>query len=97
MDYSEYTDFELSAVEGGIVFEEMTWSDKGSSVKLVGNVKDITNNKTANDIYVNLRFKVPSESASDFSNGYNFNVTDEDFCDILETKYTGYDVWNVKY
>lgn len=99
VDYSSYTNFELSEVEGGVVFEEMTWSDKGSSVKLVGNVQDIASNKTANDIYANLRFKVPSSSASDFLNGYSFTVTGEEFSDNTESQYTSneYDVWNVKY
>ena len=99
VNYSSCTDFELSEVEGGVVFEEMTWSDNGTSVKLVGNVRDFTSNKTANDIYANLRFKVPSSSASDFSTGYSFAVTDEDFSDNTESQYTNseYDVWNVKY
>lgn len=99
VDYSDGAGFELYEVEGGVVFEEMAWADKGTSVKLVGNVKNIENNKQLNDIYANLRFKVQSISASDFSNGYSFAVTGEEFSDNAETQYTStaYDVWNVKY
>lgn len=99
VDYSQNTGFELFEVEGGVVFEEMAWKNQDSSVKLVGNVKDITTDKTVNDIYANLRFKVPCENVTDFATGYNFEVVNEKFSGIDENLMdnTVYDVWNVKY
>ena len=99
VDYSVSDKLELFDVEGGIVFEEMRWNDKGTSVRLVGNVSDISYDKKTNDILANLRFLVASDSVLDFSKEFTFKVTDETFCGIDEMLYdsTMYDVWNIKY
>lgn len=99
VDYSANTTLSFHEVEGGIVFEEMSWNNKDTSVKLAGNVSDISDNKQTNAILANIRFLVSSNSVSDFLNGFSFQVTDETFSNIDEQLYDSktYDVWNVKY
>lgn len=90
-------------VETGRVFEEREFADKGTTVKIAANVQDINNNKTANDIYMNLRFKVTDISKLD-ANGDNMVHTEcdfeiqgtPDFCNNAEEKVT-IDIWDVLY
>lgn len=91
-------------VEGGRYFEEMAWADKDTSVKLVGNLSNISSDKNEDDIYANIRFKVSSENAYKVLTGYTFEVNGEDFSTSSEVQYSAeatspvkYDVWNVQY
>lgn len=89
--------------ETGRVFEEKEFADKGTTVKIAANVQDINNNKQANDIYMNLRFKVTDISKLDANEDNmvhtecNFEIQGTpDFCDNTETK-VSIDIWDVLY
>ena len=82
--------------EGGRVFKEMASSDKGSSVKVVGNVETITSNAAnPKDIFVSLRFEKKDKSTN-LNGTLKFTVKGEDFCDNLEAT-KELDVWNIRY
>lgn len=99
VDYSSNTNLSFYGVEGGTVFEEISWNNKSGNLKLAGNVSDISDNKQTNEMFANVRFLVSSNSVSDFLNGFSFQVTDETFSNIDEQLYDSktYDVWDVKY
>lgn len=65
------------------IFEEMEVAASGSTVKLVGNVADISANKTADGLYANLRFKASAAPADG-----GFAVSNPDFCDNGEVAKT---------
>ena len=65
------------------IFEEMEVAVSGSTVKIVGNVADISNDKTADGLYANLRFSTSSAPADGA-----FTVSNPDFCDISENTKT---------
>lgn len=90
---------ELDSFEGGRVFEEMAYAKKTASIKMVGNVTDVSKNSVEDDIYANLRFKLSCTKNDEFTTftDLSFEVTDEDFCNNEEKQYTGYDVWEIKY
>lgn len=95
VNYDKNT-FILDKVEGGRYFEEMAWADKGTSVKMVGNLTNISTDKNVDDIYANIRFKVSESDAYKVLTGYTFTVDGEDFSNSAETQTTP-DVWNVLY
>lgn len=65
------------------IFEEMEVAVSGSTVKIVGNVADISNDKTADGLYANLRF-----STSSAPKDGAFKISGLDFCDISENTKT---------
>lgn len=89
----------FAEVEGGRFFEEMAWADKADSVKLVGNRATISEDKNADEIYANVRFKVKTNEAYTVLKDYSFEVFGEDFSNSGETQFTDstYNVWDVKY
>ena len=100
VDYPQELTF--AGFEGGRVFEEMAAAEKTNSIKMVGNVADISTNKTVDDIYANLRFKVSFDNEKEASatlRNYSFTVSDEDFSNISEAQFKAdtYNVWDVKY
>lgn len=103
VDYSSLAEegYTLYAVEGGTVFGEMeSLIDVARhTVKCVGNVSDISANAKSNDIFVSLRFAVPSGTARTYAEDmfYKLNVESADFTDIAESTLVGYRVWSVQY
>ena len=67
------------------MFEEMEYNaDTSGTIKLVGNVSDISGNKVAEGLYVNLRFKVTAgNEVKDEEITVTYNE-DDGFCDIAE-------------
>lgn len=98
VDYSSISDnYEVYDVESNTrVFSEMDYDDKGSIVKIVGNVADIKENKKASDLYACVRFKL-KESGKKATGRCVFAVNSEDFCDKDENKLDKFDVWDVQY
>ena len=66
----------------GTVFEEMEVAEGDGSIRCVGNVKNITSDKAADGMYVNLRFE--RKNASDASDA-RFTISNADFCNKEET------------
>lgn len=100
VDYSDLTDggFKLEEVEGGIVFQEMAYAKKENSViKCVGNVENIEANAESNDIYMNLKFKVPDKSRVYDGKFYHISIDDVDFSNKDEKQPLGYNVWDIQY
>lgn len=64
------------------IFEEMEVACGTSKVKIVGNVEDITANKTADGLYANLRFSL-TDATNKPADGA-FEITNSDFCNINE-------------
>ncbi len=90
------TKVEFVDYEEGRVFEEMKAADKGSSVKVVGNVETITADAgNPNDIFVSLRFK-PIDPDANLNTTLNFDIKTKDFCDRLEAT-KEFNIWNIKY
>lgn len=58
------------------IFEEMEVAANNGKVKIVGNVADISADKTADGLYANLRFRV-TEAPADGA----FTIINPDFCD----------------
>lgn len=82
----------------GRVFEEMEVADKGTSVKCVGNVEDISVSAQADDMYISLRFEVTDTSYKVGSGTFlQFGMSEVDFANIDEGLVTTLDVWNVQY
>lgn len=82
--------------------DEMAVAEKTSSIKCVGNVKNINNNATADDIYISLRFEVlkdtnnkPLWSAMN-EGGLTFGMSEIDFA-ANDENLTDTNVWNVLY
>jgi len=103
VDYSCLAEdgYKLYAVEGGTVFGEMASKidEANHIVKCVGNVNDISANTESDDIFVSLRFAVPSGTARIYAEDkfYNLTVNAVDFTDISESTLDGYRVWSVQY
>ena len=94
------TGCEFYGIEGGRLFEEMDAAGASDQVKIVGNLSDISQNKSANDIFANVRFKVASSDANKYAlTGYSFNITSVDFADKDEKAFTDttYPVWNINF
>lgn len=94
------TGCEFYGIEGGRLFEEMEAAGASDQVKIVGNLSDISQNKSANDIFANVRFKVASSEANKYAlTGYSFNITSVDFADKDEKAFTDttYPVWNINF
>lgn len=94
------TGCEFYGIEGGRLFEEMDATGASDQVKIVGNVSDISQNKSANDIFANVRFKVASSDANKYAlTGYSFNIASVDFADTDENAFTNttYPVWNINF
>lgn len=68
------------------IFEEMEVAVSGSTVKIVGNVADISANEKADGLYANLRFKLTDASSKPKDDA--FTISNTDFCDISETTQT---------
>ena len=90
--------YESVEVETGRVFEEMKSLQSGSTIKCVGNVSGISNvnDAKANDVYVNLRFKVnniPTMGTTEFK----VDVPNNGFCSIGEVYKNGVEAWNIRY
>ena len=100
VDYSDLTadGFVLQEVKGGIVFQEMAYAEKENSViKCVGNVENIEANAESNDIYMNLKFKVPDEPREYKGKFYHISIDDVDFSNKDEKQPSGYNVWDIQY
>lgn len=103
VDYSSLAKdgYRLYAVEGGIVFGEMAnkVDESNCMVKCVGNVNDIRANAKSDDIFVSLRFAVPSGGSRTYAEDmfYNLTVDMAEFTDIEESTLGGYRVWSVQY
>ncbi len=82
----------------GKVFQEMEVADKGTSVKCVGNVENIAENKNANDMYIGLRFQIIDENFElGVSEKLNFAMSEVDFANINEELVDTINVWDVQY
>ena len=93
---------EFLGIEGGRLFKEMEATGASNQVKIVGNVSDIRQNESANDIFANVRFEVqvaPSDANKYALTGYSFNITSVDFADKDENAFTDttYPVWNINF
>lgn len=86
---------DVVGVEKGHVFGEMDHAVNGDTVKVVGNVSDITKNANGDDIYVNIRYEAGTYSGVG-SGLIGFEVGSEDFSDKDEQTVT-IDVWDVQY
>lgn len=88
--------FTYEGYDAGTVFEEVTAGDDTANrtVSCVGNVRDISNNKAADGMYMNLRFSV--SDLTQLGTTETFDVTANEFCDISENIVT-VDVANVTY
>lgn len=80
----------------GKVFEEMEVADKGNSIKCVGNVEDITENATADDMYISLRFEVIGDYTVMADGGLTFGMDQIDFA-TKDEALTDTNVWDVLY
>ncbi len=93
-------DLVCTEIECGVLFEEMDFAIKtGNDVKLVGNLSNMTTDKTANTIYANLRYLATSADAQAILTGYSFAVSDVDFANINEDQFASkqFPVWNIAY
>lgn len=103
VDYSCLADAgcTLFAVEGGTVFGDMGSenNETGHIVKCVGSVNDVSKNVKSDDIFVNLRFKVPDGYSRTYGvdTFYQFTVGTAEFTDIDESVLDNYSVWSVQY
>lgn len=78
---------------------EATFYDDGNgTVKIVGNAETVNTAKTADGIFVNLRFTADSTIYPGAGKGtfLSFTVTDEKFCDWSEEN-VSVDAWDVQY
>lgn len=96
---------ELYGVEYGLFdSDKMAYSDKGGSIKFVGNVEVADGDIAANGIYVNVRFSVKETVAEGVTKWQGtgvgdfltFDVTGEQFCDWDE-ELVDVDAWNIQY
>ena len=87
-------------VEYGKMFDEMAFNgDTAGSIKFVGNTSKATE-VSADDIYVNVRFKKTSESTykgAGKGEFLTFTVNEEEFCNAAETMQETVDAWDIKY
>lgn len=95
----EYSNQNFTFVEAecGRVFEEMEFVPSGNIIKCVGNVSEIANSETPNDIYVNLRFKKTDTNALAVGNAeFTVTVPENGFCNIGES-FVDVAAWDVRY
>ena len=86
-------------IECGRLFQEMDYADGTNSVKLVGNLSTMTEDRQTNTIYANVRFKVRANDITTGNTPYLFNVTEVDFANIKEQAFTAtkFPVWDVAF
>ncbi len=78
---------------------EATFYDDGNgTVKIVGNAETVDTVKTADGIFVNLRFTADSATYPGAGKGtfLSFPITDENFCDWSEEP-VSIDAWDIQY
>lgn len=84
-------------VEGRLFDEVAVNGAVDGKVTCVANVSDITANKTADDMYIGLRFKITDSSYKVGNNEFlKFTISGTDFCDKDE-KTVSLNVWNFQY
>lgn len=88
--------FTLVEGECGRVFEQMESTQKGTLIRCVGNVEDLLNSETPNEVYINLRLKADS-AVTLGTNDFAVSIPDKGFCSIDEEVKTDVDAWNLKY
>lgn len=71
-------------MEAGRVFEEMDANAAEGTVKIVGNVADITKNATNTDLFVNLRFKKVDNASVIGTTWFSIDTASIDFCNNEE-------------
>lgn len=76
--------------EPGRLLPEMEHNFTGDTIKMVGNVKDISDIVFADGIYANLRFKKPTADVE-------FNTTFAQFSNLEESMFEISERWDVKY
>lgn len=90
LDYAGYVQgrvFDETAVNGAV----------DGKVTCVANVSDIAANKTADDMYIGLRFKITDTSYKVGNNEFlKFTISGTDFCDNEENP-VALNVWNFQY
>lgn len=90
----------LKDVEYGVFDEDkMEYSDKGDSIKFVGNAAEVNKNIAADGIYANLRFSIKEGSTYEGAgtgNFLTFEVNGEQFCDWDEDL-VDVDAWDIQY
>ena len=102
----------FDSYESGKLFEEgLAVDHKDGTVKCVANVKDITSEKSADGLFINLRFKMTGFDIEEFEKGtfagtgytFNVNAPSEQFCNVdevlLSTLSTGEKIiaYDIKY
>lgn len=92
---SEFS-FTSVEVEKGRVFEEMSSSQNGNTIKCVGNVKELVDNTDANEVYVNLRFSV-SDLSTLTKGATEFAVKTKGFCNVEEVYDANVKAWDITY
>lgn len=102
---------EVYGVEYGLFdSDKMAYSDKGGSIKFVGNVEVEDGNIAANGIYVNVRFSLKEGVAEDVKwkgtgvgDFLTFEVSGEQFCDwdeklcVDDAGVSLIDAWDIQY
>ena len=84
-------------VEYGRVFDEMEYNVLyDGTIRCVGNTIDVED-KTAMDIFINLKFLRKESDKNAPIVGYTFTVDEEEFANNAETDLQEQDVWNVIY
>lgn len=91
--------FEFYDVETGRLFTEMDHNAVDTkNVKIVGNAAEVNQQKNADGLYANIRFKL--KDGADFEGGkgefLKFTVTGESFCDWDE-KTISINAWDIQY
>lgn len=78
--------------------ETAFYDDGNGTVKIVGNAETVNTAKTADGIFVNLRFTADSATYPGAGKGtfLPFSVTDENFCDWSEAA-VSIDAWDIQY
>lgn len=83
----------FDSYESGKLFEEgLAVDHKDGTVKCVANVKDITSEKSADGLFINLRFKMTGFDIEEFEKGefegtgytFNVNAPSDQFCNVDE-------------
>lgn len=85
--------------DGVFLGDEATfYDDKNGTIKIVGNAETVDTGKTADGIFVNLRFTADSATYPGAGKGtfLSFVVSDEDFCDWSENEVL-IDAWDIQY
>lgn len=93
------SNFEFVEAECGRVFEEMSFNADDTTnriVKCVGHVSGDENTENPNDVYVNLRFEINSNSEPGEAE-FTITVPENAFCNMAEAIVTDVDAWDVRY